>query len=268
MKTFNTGETEKELKEKYNPEGSTLRKAQLRMLEMAVFLDKVLKENGITYYIEAGNLLGAVRHGGFIPWDDDFDIAVDAKDIKKIKKIFSEQIGDFVLQTHSNDPGFVKYWPVLRDTKSLYVIDNVAHNAQKYRGLQIDIFPFDFGRFTKVKRLIQLFVIFNERYLVGRHKILSSIFYYFPKIFIMPLFKGLSKIIDRKYYAYSLDSAFQTYFKYEDIFPPSEIKFEGYTFSTFHNIEEYLKIEYGENYMNLPSAGSRDHHKINEIQFL
>ena len=89
MKTFNTGETEKELKEKYNPEGSTLRKAQLRMLEMAVFLDKVLKENGITYYIEAGNLLGAVRHGGFIPWDDDFDIAVDAKDIKKIKKIFS-----------------------------------------------------------------------------------------------------------------------------------------------------------------------------------
>ena len=66
-KVYNTGETEEELKSNYNYEGSNLRKAQDRMLELLVFLDKVCTENDIDYFIGYGTLLGAVRHGGFIP---------------------------------------------------------------------------------------------------------------------------------------------------------------------------------------------------------
>ena len=69
---FNTGETQSELRAKYNPEGSILRRAQMRMLDMLIYLDKVCKEQNIPYRIDGGNVLGAVRHGGFIPWDDDF----------------------------------------------------------------------------------------------------------------------------------------------------------------------------------------------------
>ena len=57
-------ETNEELRAKYNPEGSDLRRAQLRMLDMLLYLDKVCKENEITYWLAAGTCLGAVRHGG------------------------------------------------------------------------------------------------------------------------------------------------------------------------------------------------------------
>jgi len=77
--------TNEELREKYNPDGSELRHAQLRMLEMLSFLDKVCTENKITYWIDDGTLLGAVRHGGFIPWDDDVDVAMPLDDYSGLK---------------------------------------------------------------------------------------------------------------------------------------------------------------------------------------
>lgn len=86
-----TVEIAEELKNKYNPEGSTLRKAQLRMLDMVLYIDKICKENNLQYHIESGNLLGAVRHNGFIPWDDDFDIALYRRDYKKLIKILKKQ---------------------------------------------------------------------------------------------------------------------------------------------------------------------------------
>ena len=54
---------------KYNPEGSSLRKAQLRMVEILKEIDKICKKHNIEYYMEGGSLLGTVRHQGFIPWD-------------------------------------------------------------------------------------------------------------------------------------------------------------------------------------------------------
>ena len=68
------------LKEKYNPEGSVLRKSQMRMLDMLIFIDKVCHENDVTYWVEGGTLLGAFRHNGFIPWDDDADLCMPYKD--------------------------------------------------------------------------------------------------------------------------------------------------------------------------------------------
>ena len=61
---------------KYNGEGTMLRKAQLRMLDILVEVDKVCKRHNIPYWVDYGTLLGAVRHGGFIPWDDDLDISM------------------------------------------------------------------------------------------------------------------------------------------------------------------------------------------------
>ena len=71
------------LKAIYNPEGSTLRKAQLRMLEILGHVDRVCRENNITWWMDYGTLLGAVRHGGFIPWDDDTDICMPIEDYKR-----------------------------------------------------------------------------------------------------------------------------------------------------------------------------------------
>lgn len=79
---------------KYNGEGTTLRKAQLRMLDILIEVDKICRKHNIPYWLDSGTLLGAVRHGGFIPWDDDMDICVMRKDYKLLKKYLSEELSD------------------------------------------------------------------------------------------------------------------------------------------------------------------------------
>ena len=107
-----TEELRRELKNKYNPDGSTLRKAQMRMVEMLKFIDKLCSDNNIDYWIDYGSLLGAVRHGGFIPWDDDMDIAMTWKDYKKFRKLMinNNPSDEFVLQCHKTDKGCYRVW--------------------------------------------------------------------------------------------------------------------------------------------------------------
>ena len=83
---FNTGETNSELRQLYNPECSELRMSQLRMLEILDYISDLCEKNGLRYWLCAGTLLGAYRHGGFIPWDDDLDIEMPIEDMLKLKK--------------------------------------------------------------------------------------------------------------------------------------------------------------------------------------
>ena len=77
---------------KYNGEGTILRKAQLRMLDMLIEVDKICRKYNIQYWLDFGTLLGAVRHQGFIPWDDDLDICVLRKDYKRLRKVLIAEL--------------------------------------------------------------------------------------------------------------------------------------------------------------------------------
>ena len=126
----------------YNPEGSTLRKAQMRMLEILKAVDAICRQNNIPYFIEAGTLLGSVRHGGFIPWDDDLDICVMRSDYNRLRGLLKENLpSSMVFQDAKTDPNYPLLIGKVRDTKSYFEEDFSA--KLEYGGIYIDIFPIE-----------------------------------------------------------------------------------------------------------------------------
>ena len=111
-------ENQESLREEYNPEGSELRRLQLRMLDMLVVVDEICRRHDIPYWIEGGTLLGAVRHEGFIPWDDDLDIALMKKDYVRLLKCLKEELpAQYRLQTHETDRNYYLAFAKIRETK-------------------------------------------------------------------------------------------------------------------------------------------------------
>lgn len=119
------------------------RKMQLIELECLIEFDRVCRKNNIRYVIFCGTQLGAVRHQGFIPWDDDADIAMLREDYEKFRKVSSElnpRICFF--QDHINDPEYRWGFSKIRRTGTSYIRLGQEHIKSK-TGIFIDIFPLD-----------------------------------------------------------------------------------------------------------------------------
>ncbi len=116
---------------------------QLIQLDMLVELDRVCRENNINYIIFAGTLLGAVRHKGYIPWDDDADIGMLREDYEKFKKI-AHKLDTSVcfFQDHSTDPDYIWGYGKLRRTGTSFIRSGQEH-LKGQTGVFVDIFPFD-----------------------------------------------------------------------------------------------------------------------------
>ena len=260
---YNTGETSEELKEKYNPEGSVLRKSQMRIMDMLLYIDEVGKKLNINYRLDGGNVLGAVRHGGFIPWDDDMDICMQRDDWKKLVIYMKNHPHpQFVIQDHQTDSGYYGSWAILRDLKSEYIIDSDVHNALHYRGLQVDIFPFERGNSVFLQNLAFRLTIINRLNFVLKRPILAESLYKLRFCFIYPLFRLITKVFlsRRNYFMHSYGAGWRIKFPISVCLPHKPISFEGHEFPGPANPNELLRIIY-KNYMELPPVDKRDHHK-------
>lgn len=260
--TFNTGETQEQLREMYNPDGSTLRMAQLRMLDMLQYLDSVMKKLGIEYFLSCGNVIGALRHGGFIPWDDDVDVSIRREDMERLCDYLEKNPHDqYVIQTRKTDDGFWGIWPVLRDTKSEYIQESVFHNARKYRGLQIDIFPMEEMSSKWVHWICCAMYVKLVEPFAGRCRFLANFFYFMIVRLFFPICRWLCRIFgNHGKIMYPLGSSWHMTFSKKYIYPLKDIMFEGYEYPAPSVPASYLEEEFGP-FMDLPPRDKRNKHK-------
>ena len=124
-------------------EGEDFRRLQLLELEMMVEFDRVCRKHGIEYSICSGTLLGAVRHKGFIPWDDDADFCMLREEYERFRSVAHEMDPDICwFQDHENDPDYPWGYGKIRHTNTTYIRLGQEHLKMK-TGVMIDIFPLD-----------------------------------------------------------------------------------------------------------------------------
>lgn len=254
---------------KYNGEGTTLRKAQLRMLDILIEVDKICKRHDIPYWLEGGTLLGAVRHGGFIPWDDDLDISVHRKDMKRLKKALIKELPEqFGFQDRWTDFNFPSIYYRVRDKKSK--IETVVMYKTSNEGLFIDIIPYEpVPSFCLKKKLDYWYghcvrAVHNQSKSVG--DTILSYLCYCPSLAIVALTRLFSKFIPVQTFGHIYGWPSYNIVSKHSLYPLSEIKFEGHNFSAPAIPNDYLESLFG-NYMQIPPVEKRERY-ITSVQFL
>lgn len=120
---------------------------QVHALQLAMLLevDRACRQHGLEYYLIFGTLLGAVRHGGFIPWDDDIDIGVMREDYDELLSLLNEELDSkkYFVQTAENDGGITIPFAKIRCHHTRFVEAVAAENAEYHQGVFLDIFPLD-----------------------------------------------------------------------------------------------------------------------------
>lgn len=116
---------------------------KIELEELRTFC-RICDENGLKYYVTGGTLIGTIRHKGFIPWDDDIDVAMPREDYDKFIKIAPSKLPDYYfLQNNHTDPDWVACFSKIRDSRTTFV-ETSLKAAKINHGVYIDIFPLDY----------------------------------------------------------------------------------------------------------------------------
>jgi len=236
-----------------------LKQAQRTMLEILVEFDKICKEHGLIYWLDHGTLLGAVRHKGFIPWDDDLDVAMPREDYERFLQIAPFELPtDLFLQTQQSDASYMNFFTKIRDRRSTFIDEGEAERKIEYhQGIFIDIFPLNYIHKNR-------WIIFAYRSLVWVSKLLHNRYIKIRKLtsfWVRLLNKCHTKngefIVsggENMHYVIHVDKKI--------VFPLQQIEFEGYSFPAPNDTDRYLREIFGSDYMTLPPEEKRKVHSV------
>ncbi|MBO5106482.1 MAG: LicD family protein [Clostridia bacterium] len=268
---------------------STTKKLHSCQLLLAKELKRICEKHNIKYFMIAGTLLGAVRHKGFIPWDDDMDFAIMRKDFSKFLSVCKSELGDdFILQDMFSDEHYAL--PVAKLLlKGTNFTERNSFKNKSQKGIFIDIFPYDNIPDSDEQRkkhnrntyfLKRLFLAKQGYKIAEKGQTLKALVYF--------LLKALSLFITKKYirnrldtelrrfenentkkvaalggaYGYNKESVERKWFN-ETI----ELTFEDITLSAPKNYNDYLTYFYGD-YMTPPPEDKRSNrHNMVELDF-
>lgn len=247
------------LRQRFNPDGSLLRRQQMRMLEILLEVDRICKKHGIQYWLSSGTLIGAARHKGFIPWDDDLDIEMLWPDYQRLMKVLPQELPDtMALQTTATDPNYFFFYAKVRDRRSHLEESNRYDRVWREQGIYIDIFPFYrqplWIHMLSEKAQGHVYAIMNRSRDNGRDKPRDfwkvRLITHFNEKLLFPVLRFFCKLSSARE-TYGLGIPYHDPRYIEDTLPLTEMEFEGHLLPVPRDTHAALTLKYGD-YMRLP----------------
>lgn len=262
----------------------SLRQIQMIQLDMLKEVDRICKKCGIHYNIIAGTLLGAVRHKGYIPWDDDADVAFLREDYEKFRKACTIELDKtkYVFQDDRRTRGYRWGYGKIRRKDTLFLREYQEHMPY-FQGIFIDIFPLDSVPDNYFLRSLKNFECFCVRKIlwakVGKiadkksymwmwYSLLDKI----PEEMVLAYYHRMIKRARGKKTRMVRILLFPTpnseYGYYRSWYENSvDIIFEDKMFSGIRDYDSYLTFKFG-NYMELPPIEKRKVHPVSKLKML
>ena len=243
------------------------------ILEIALNFDNFCKENNITYYLMGGSALGAIRHKGFIPWDDDFDVFMDRDNYLKFIKVAKTKLD--TNKYYFQEEGTVE-WPLffskIRMNNTTFIEKDVV-GRKMHHGIYIDIMCLNYTYNNKLLRYFQYIVArilsssaLSKKGYITTSKTKKMIVVISRFLTFGPLKNILLKMVRiKKSNKSNLIAHFfgrapfsKTTFPVAFLSTPRYVLFEDFLLPVPKEVEKYLAIRYGSMYMELPSKEVRD----------
>lgn len=260
-----------------------LRQLQSIELEMLAEFDRICRKHNILYSIDGGTLLGAVRHEGFIPWDDDADVIMNRQQYDLFLAVVDRELNSkkFYFQDINRTKGYRWGYGKLRRKHTKFVRENQEHLPYG-QGVFLDIFVCDNVPETYLFRCLinfQSFVFRKFFYsVVGKYKSRGfarwayTLMSYFPEEVLKHLYSLYVQKRNRHYSKYVKCLTYQacnSFFGYKRSWYEDtiDIKFEGVTLKASRAYDEYLTFMYGD-YMELPPLEQRKVHPVSQLKLL
>lgn len=255
-----------------------LQNVEKEMLEKLV---DICEKRGIKYYLSDGTLLGAVRHKGFIPHDDDIDITMPYNDYQKFLRIAQKDFGEnYFVQTSETDPCWERAYATIRkENTTMMYADSVEYHANQ--GIWLDIFPMAFVD-SKLEWEFYRHLVRLSKYLILDEYMFSHVeeyrkkltrlgikvmkcVYRIPRKYRFELSQHLLKYVHRKKRGKYIT---EVWCGLTELYPsecfegnPSIVEFEGRLYTAPSNPHLYLRSQYGDTYMT-PIVYERGHDTI------
>ncbi len=263
-----------------------LRKLQLNLLEMLVEIDRICRKYHIKYSLDGGTLLGAVRHGGFIPWDDDIDVIMRREEYQKFYRACRKDLDTsrFFLQEYRTDPYYRWGYEKLRRKHTEFI--RLGQEHLKIRtGIFVDIFVADNVPDHPAVRRLHLFACYIIRKLLYAelgmrnagcaplrvwywllYKLVPrDMVFYWRNCIARQCNRKKTQLVRHMTYPYARSRYGMPAVCFDEM---EDILFEGYRFLAFKQYDKYLTALYGD-YRKLPPKEKRvTHLDVSSIQLL